>query len=67
MLPLIGDNHYLNSAANNALEDRGEIFKAARLVLAEYLGRPIDPRYPGATALVVVAKHRFREQDGLCT
>lgn len=64
MLPLLGGDGYLNSAADNAVKDGGEIFKAARLVLAEHLGRPICPRYPDATALVVVSKHRFREEGG---
>ena len=59
MLPLYKSEGYLKSAASNAMLDGGEIFRVARHVIEEYLGRTLQPGFPDAYPVVVIAKCYF--------
>lgn len=61
LLPVSGSDEILKSAAENARADGGEIFRAARRVLEQRLGRPLKPRFEGEDAVIVVAKIRLRK------
>lgn len=63
LLPL-GEKRYLASAADNATQDGGEFFKAARTTVNTLRQIVIGPLYPNATSIVFIARH-YLKQNGL--
>ena len=56
---LFGGRDYLNSASNNAARDGGEIFKAARRLVAKRLRLDLQPRFATAHPIVALIKLRL--------
>jgi hypothetical protein len=62
LLPL-GEKNYLKSAMDNSINDGGEFFKAARRTINVLHGINAGPLYPNATAVVIVARHYFEQNQ----
>jgi hypothetical protein len=60
-LRLYGSRRYLSSAADNAVEDGGEIFRAARRLLENHAGKALQPRFKGARAIAIVFERSIRK------
>ncbi len=62
LLPL-GETSFLGSAKNNAVQDGGEFFMAARKTVNALKGKDEGPLFPDATAVIFIARH-YIEQRG---
>jgi hypothetical protein len=67
MLPLLGADLYLRNAADNAVNDGGEIFMVAREAMERHLGEVIAAPFPNATTRILVAKLYFEINNGQLT